>query len=109
MDKPRPTSSYIYTGDTADTFAFKNNANDIATYSAGASDNYDIKVSLDNNPEHIKYYNININPTKSSHVSSKLSNIDWSTEAPSGYTWADDYVAGSNVTISGDNITGVIP
>ncbi|MEE6206993.1 MAG: hypothetical protein VZR95_02955, partial [Alphaproteobacteria bacterium] len=106
MSKPRPASIYEYTGDTVDTFAFKNNSTDIATFTDGTSSNYDVAVKL--NKDTTKYYNIAIDPTKASHMGSKAV---WSaitkSEADS-YTWANTYVTSSNVTISGDTITGAI-
>jgi len=129
MTKPRPTSVYTLTAGTSSNYDIKttdgtnsnyynfdlnNNkitANKLAQVSAGASDNYDfqaLKATSDGTIHADKYYNITIDPTKASHVGSELSNISWSTEAPSGYTWAGDYVAGSNITVSGDTVTGAI-
>ena len=103
-----PVSSY--TGTTYSDFAFKNNPSDVATFENGASGNYDVKVSFDNNSDHTKYYNININPTKASHVGSKLSNINWSTTDPYSDPdkWEDYYSAGSKVTVGESTITGAI-
>ena len=92
-----------YTGTTYSDFAFKNNSSDVATFENGASGNYDVKVSFDK--DHTKYYSINIDPNEVSHIGSK---VVWTPSAtqPSG-TWTNN-IAGSNVTISGNNITGAI-
>ena len=93
MSKSRPVSGYAW-----------NETGKLINLSEGTSADYDFAV---NNGGSTKYYNIAIDLTKASHVGSKLSNINWSTSNPSGYTWVD-YVAASNATVSGDTITGAI-
>ncbi|MBP5216016.1 MAG: hypothetical protein J6039_05650, partial [Alphaproteobacteria bacterium] len=65
----------------------------------GTSSNYDYVTYNGSTPEyHIVTFKNN----------DKLAWIDNGSTAPSGYTWADNNVAGSDITISGNTITGAI-
>jgi len=78
----------------------------------GTRSNYDFAVSSPDGEgsggviNSTKYYNINTDLKKASSAGSKLSDINWSTTEPTDYTWADDYVAGSNVTV--DTTAGTV-
>ena len=98
----------IKSGDDYYKFNFKTNESDIATYTAGTSSKYDfqaLKATKDGTIKD-KYYNITIYPTKLSHIGNKVA---WSAQLdaePSGYTWKNNYVAGSNVTV--DTTAGTV-
>ena len=69
-----------------------------------SSSNYDVKV---NDGTTTNYYNITIDPNKADHNKGKTVWTETNEEGVSGYTWTDN-IAGSKVTVSGDNITGAI-
>ena len=87
--------------------------NGLVTLSAGTSSNYDfqaLKATSDGTIHADKYYNITIDPSKASHLGNKAAWSAQLTSAPSGYTWTNYNIAGSNVTVdtTAGTVTGAI-